>query len=161
MPVGDGARGGGIEPERQHAALAMLAHQLPAPPHQPQAVGKPEAAGRHQCRVLAEAVPGRQRRQQWPAHQFVEYPQAGHLMGEQRRLGIARQADLAGRVLEGQAGHVEAEGLAGLGIGLAGDAELRAEVAAHPAVLRALPREHEHDAPLGHGTTSVMTGRRE
>ena len=115
------------------------------------ASSKPRAPGRHQGAVLAQAVPGGQRGLEATAGQFLEDPQAGHLVGQQRRLGVAREADLAGRILEGQLAEIEAQHVVRPVVDLPGHGELLVEVAAHAPVLGALPGEHEHHALVAHG----------
>jgi hypothetical protein len=80
-------------------------------------------------------------------------------MGQQGRLGIARQANLTRRIIERQLAEIEAKHLVGAIVNLPGCGKLLVQVTPHAPVLGTLPGKDKHYALIGHGLFLLDGGR--
>src|SRR6185295_7529688 len=121
---------------------------LAAAAHQAKRLAKAEGAGRHQRRVLAEAVAGRRHRPQLGG-QLAERAVDGDRGRDEGRLRVRRQVQLLLRTLPAQPGEREAESLVGLFKGLPRRGAGLGPDPAHPHLLRALAGKDEGDLLVG------------
>ena len=143
-------------------ACAIVRHQdRESPPWPPGRMARPPAcsarggapcaarrqthrAGRHMRGVLAQAVPGHERRREIP---LGEHPITGDAHGQDGRLRVLGEQQLILRAVEAQPAEILPQSRVGLGHCVARHRKGLGERLAHPDLLRSLPRKDEcnHD----------------
>ena len=131
--------------DRRHRARAdrdRLLHELPAPAHEPHGIGEAKRAGDDECRVLAQAVPGRHIRSE-PA--LGARGSRRDTRGQDRGLRVGGQQQLGLGPREGQPRQIEPERLIRLDIDRSSGGRGLCERPSHADRLRPLPREQKRD----------------
>ena len=136
---------------RADARRCGVLHQLPAQAHQVRAILQRERTRGDQCGVLAQAVPGQQRRR--GSALLLPCAPHGDAGGQQRRLGVFGAVEhFLGAALR-QRPQVHTRAVGGFGERLAHDRMQLGQFGQHADGLRTLARKHESEMRGSHSDT--------